>query len=264
MIYPAEDVPRAVEDQEAKSRFIEAMSKLHSEEEIEIAWQARIAKNQFQGLQVSLAIIDDMLKVGPALIGEKNDQQILDWKQCVASVENLWESSAALWRSGRYAPATALAIITLEETAKLAVERVRLLGAEFEGPYSLLNQQGEVVWKPKGNSFLSHGTKHLLAAKSGALINDRLDRLFGIEVIIDFLNSAENHDLEQLKQDCLYLDRKNGSLHSPQDAVDRETAARYVALAGEILTDILPFEEEVAAATKRVQDFEISAGLPFE
>lgn len=152
----------------------------------------------------------------------------------------------------------------MEETGKLAVERVRLVGAEFEKPYSLLNQQGEVVWKPKVNSFRDHGTKHLLAATSGAAINARLDRLFGIELIIDFLSSAENHGLEQLKQDCLYLDRREGSLHSPQDAVDRETAVRYVALAGEILTDILPFPNDSDTAMKRVQNFEISAGLLYE
>lgn len=264
MGYAADDTPLSVENQEAKAQFVKALTGDIPDEFIEIAWQKRVEKDQVRRFQLSIAILFTMLNEGPALVRGDDDQRIASWKKCVASVENSWAASAALWLAGHYAQATALAIITLEETGKLAVERFRLVGVKGAKPYTPLNKQGEKIWQSRSGVFFDHRTKHLLAAMAGAAINSRIDRLFGIDFINEFLESAEHQELELLKQSCLYLDWKEDSLCSPQDASNRETAARWVALAGEIFAEILIEPNSWDAAIKRVQAFEISAGLPHE
>ena len=220
-----------------------------------------VLKQVERRFRVSLFIMDQMLKEGPSLIGEDKSLKESNWNLCVESVFELWEASACLWNNGKFATATALAISALEETGKLAAERMRVAGARSIKFSDDDVRALEEEWNLRRKPFLDHFTKSVLAVMSGALINARLDRVVGIDFVIDFLRMAEEGKLEAIRQQCLYLDVKENLLQRPQDAVSAEVASRYVALAGEVLAEILFDPKDWESRLKIVADFELGAGL---
>ena len=219
-----------------------------------------VVKDQFRRFQMSMVITAQMLEEGPPLVQGDPEQRFRDWQLCVASVEDLWRASAVLWLDGYHAAATALAISTIEETGKLAVERFRLWGADrIVFPESM-----QSLWEARQSQFRDHRTKHVIAAMAGALINARLDRILGLQFINEFLECVERKRLEKFRQSCLYLDRKKGVLQTPKRVIEPMTSARYVALAGEILAEILPDPLEWQRVLERVQAFERAAELPYK
>lgn len=192
-----------------------------------------ISKDQVRRFRISIFIMDQLLKEGPNLIGENKEEHMSEWNLCVNSVFELWEASACLWEFGKYASANALAISTLEETGKLVVERMRLLGPVPHLTDEEITELQE-EWSLRKKPFLDHFTKSVLASMCGSLINARLDRIVGLDFFIKFLAFAEEGKLDAMRQNCSYLDGKDGSLRRPQDAVTPEMASRFVALAGEV------------------------------
>ena len=85
--------------------------------------------------------------------------------------------------------------------------------------------------------------------------------MLGMDFVMAFLDDAEHQRLEAFRQRCLYLDRTDG-LHVRSEAVVPDHAAKYVALAGEILVELVPMPDEWTRILDRVKAFERTAGLP--
>jgi len=172
-------------------------------------------------------------------------------------------SAADLWRGRHYAVAVAIAISTIEEAGKLVAERFRLLGADSMDMSNAAGAGALAQWKPRKQPFRDHFTKHVLATTAAASVNARLDRVLGIDFVIEFLDQAEDQQLERLRQACLYLDRPS-DLHVPDEQMTPASAARYVALAGEIVAELMVEPEDWTRLLDRVRQFERAAGLPDE
>ena len=223
------------------------------------ALEALRAKDGVRRFKVSVAMLSELLEQGPALLRGSQAQREADWARCASSVLALWLTAVGAWQSGSPSVAAALSITCLEETGKLATERWRLWGAEaITAPADVSIHSGQ---RGRRRLFLDHSSKHILAAMSGALINARLDRVLGGEFITRFLDEAEAGRLEGFRQDCLYLDWRDGALHVPAETVTREQAARYVALSGEVLAEIQPDPGAWSRVLERVKEFEQSAGI---
>jgi AbiV family abortive infection protein len=217
------------------------------------------AKDGVRRFKVSVAMLSELLEKGPALLQGGQAQREADWARCASSVLTLWLTAVGAWQSGSPSVAAALSITCLEETGKLATERWRLWGVEaITAPTDVSIHSGGRGRRPL---FLEHVSKHILAAMSGALINARLDRVLGSEFITRFLDEAEGGRLEGFRQDCLYLDRRDGELRVPAESVTSERAARYVALSGEVLAEIQPDPGAWSRVLERVKEFEQSAGI---
>lgn len=230
-----------------------------SEDKMKQIANLSIEKDQTRRFKISMEIMGQMLEEGPALIQGTDLERQNEWKRCMESVLDLWSASVILWKNEHYASATALAITTMEEVGKLCVERFRLFGVE-----KLDIESGDVKhsWRTRKTPYRDHLTKSVMAAMSGALIISRLDRVLGIEFVMEFLDNAENGRIEGIRQDGLYLDRKETNLHSPLETFSKDFAAHYVALAGEIFAEVLPIPEHWETTLAKVVEFEKLAGLP--
>lgn len=258
----AEDVPEEPAGFDVGDVIREINSHLSDDEFAQVR-KKLIKKDQIRRFEISLAILAQLLDEGPALVQGDQDERALEWRRCVAWVEDLWTSAADSWTSGHFAVATALAITTIEEAGKLAVERFRTLGADSMDTTSDAARRVMVQWKLRSRPFRDHFTKHVLAATAGASVNARLDRLLGMDFVIAFLDDAEQQGLEMFRQSCLYLDRTD-SLHVPSEAIAPDNAAKYVALAGEILAEFVIMPDEWARILNRVKMFERTANLTDE
>lgn len=224
-----------------------------------IAVAALRAKDGVRRFKLSVAMLAELLEQGPALLRGSRAQREADWVRCASSVLAVWLTAAGAWESGSPSVAAALSITCLEETGKLAVERLRLRGVEaITAPADV-----EIHATRRGRRplFRDHLAKHVLAAMAGALINARLDRVLGIEFVTRFLDDAEAGKLEGFRQDCLYLGWQDGALHVPAESIASEHAARYVALSGEVLAEIQPEPGAWSRVLERVKEFEQSAGI---
>jgi AbiV family abortive infection protein len=223
------------------------------------ALEALRAKDGVRRFKLSVAMLARLLEQGPVLLRGSQAQRTADWVRCASSVLALWLTAVGAWQSGSPSVAAALSITCLEETGKLAVERLRLHGVEA------ITAPADVDIHPTRRRrrllFRDHLAKHVLAAMSGALINARLDRVLGTEFVTRFLDDAEAGKLEGFRQDCLYLDWQDGALHVPAESITSEQAAPYVALSGEVLAEIQPEPGAWSRVLERVKEFEQSAGI---
>ena len=233
------------------------------EESIEAQAQNMLRrKDAPRRFMVSMFVMNQLLTDGQSLVGNgSQEDRLLNWNLCVDSIFDLWESSTILWLQGKFAIASALAITTIEESGKLAAERMRMAGANKIEISEEDRLKLSSEWNLRNKPFLDHHTKTMLAAMSGALINNRLDRIVGIDFVLDFLANAENGKVEAFRQSCLYLDRKNEALLRPQEFVSADTSSRYVALAGEIFVELLFDPGQWGRYLSKIEDFEIQAGL---
>lgn len=186
----------------------------------------------------------------PGLIAGAPEERIGQWLELFASTEHSWDAAAQLWRGGFSAPATALAVSTLEETAKLAVERFRVAGQRLNASRAQRRR------RPR----YDHRTKHLIVAMQGALTNDRIDRHLGLIHVNDFLGLVERGELEDLRRSCLHAEPGTAGPSIPRNAVGRERSAWIVALAGEVLAEIQFELEERERFLAKVDAFEQAAG----
>lgn len=134
--------------------------------------QALRAKDGARRYKLSVTILSELLEQGPALLRGGQAERAADWDRCSISVVALWLTAADAWRSGAYSIAAALSMTCLEESGKLAVERLRLLGID-RITTSTAEVPSQATPRRRRRLFRDHLTKHVLAAMSGALINAR-------------------------------------------------------------------------------------------
>ena len=149
----------------------------------------------------------------------------------VTHAERLWDDAVSLFTRGSNHTALFLAIVTLEELGKVAIAKVQ----------AVLKTPGAVTVMGVGRNrspLRSHRKKHILAVAAGAVVNSRLDRLVGMDRVVNFIEQAESGDLERQRQDCLYYDIQNGRQHLPYDEVTRAEAELALVVVGELLAEV--------------------------
>lgn len=189
----------------------------------------------------------------PSLLNGANFEECLEqYKALIAHVEKMWAEACQLYGVGNYPLGAFLSILVIEETGKLARLPQDLMFYDAPRPTA----SGAPVDK-------SHRRKHFIAVVSGALINARLDRVLGKEVVRKVLHLAESDELEKIRQSCLYIDVRDGRAVTPNEIIDAERARVLTVLAGEIMMEVLGhFPWEFERMRDSVVAFERSIGMP--
>jgi len=198
----------------------------------------------------------------PLVDADTQKERYNQYQELLFHAEMIWEDSVALFKRGRYATALALAIVSLEEAGKISAARFHIVLPQ-ETLARIRDEARERC--RRGNPFFDHSKKHLLAAGGGALINARLDRIFGLDTVLEFLDDVEAGRIEHLRQSALYVDVDDDGRRLPHELISKEQATRYVVLAGECLAEILGFvPEEWKRLLTKVKQFEEEIGISAE
>ena len=189
----------------------------------------------------------------PSLLSGATFGECLEqYKALIAYVEKMWAEACHFYGVGNYPLATFLSILVIEETGKLSRLPLDLMFYDSPRPTA----SDAPVDK-------SHRRKHFIAVVSGALINARLDRVLGKDVVRKVLHMAESDELEKVRQSCLYIDVRNGRAVLPNETIDAERARVLTVLAGEIMMEVLGhFPWEFERMRDSVVAFERSIGMP--
>lgn len=166
--------------------------------------------------------------------------------------EFLWNDAVLLLRKESYASSVFFAIVAIEEIGKLSVARFQIAvnQGKYPGSTAAVNRQ-------RKNPLYSHQKKHQLAAFSGFAVNNRADRILGLDNITSLLNLAEAGKLEAIRQNCIYSRPESGSVILPLTARQKEDAVFFCTVSGELLAEIGGFEpEEFERLLARVKEFE--------
>ena len=191
---------------------------------------------------------------GPSLISGKTfDECLSQYKTLVAHVERLWADACRHCLEGHYPLAAFLAILAIEEVGKLGRLWTDLLAWD---------RPREATRKDLGMLGRDHRKKHFMGVVSGALINARLDRVFGKKRIKQLLQDVDSGKIEWLRQSCLYIDIADGRTVLPQERITREDARYYCVLAGELWAEVLGhFPWDFKLMQQKVIEFELASGL---
>ena len=202
------------------------------------------------------ATLRDVVQGEKRLIaGESPEDRAAQYEDLVCHIRELWRDAAAAFDRSRYSTATFLAIACMEEVGKGGVARWQLFWDAQPEPSSRRRSRGRGV-------LYSHPKKHLLVAGQGALINARLDHLFGVDRITRFLDDVESGTIEQLRQTALYADHDGTGLLLPERRITRDDALFYTVLAGELMAEVLGVVPETwTILLDEVKGFERAHGL---
>jgi AbiV family abortive infection protein len=228
-----------------------------------------VAKDAGSRFPQFVNVLNELLAKNASLVdGADWAEEYGNYQALVSHAEHLWDDASLLFEHGSYSTALYISIACIEEIGKIGAERFRLAMNEARRSQSasapIHTTQTAKVAKRKGPAY-SHPKKHLLAAGGGALINSRLDRIPGLNAVVKFLEDVEQGKVERLRQSCLYAEVVDGALHIPERATSKEQALFYVALAGELLAEILGFvPSEFERLLAKVKQFEQRQGMEAE
>ena len=186
------------------------------------------------------------------LAGADFDECLTLYKALIAHVESLWADACSLYRGKNYPLATLLSILVIEEIGKLTNLYIDLVFFDVERP------------TPQPRSLDgSHKRKQLIGIFSGALVNARLDRVLGFDVVRKLLNMAQSNGIERLRQDCLYIDVQDGRAVTPRERIGPHRARLLTVFAGEVMAEVLGhFPWDFERMLESVIAFERSIGMP--
>jgi AbiV family abortive infection protein len=186
------------------------------------------------------------------LFGATFEACLEQYKALLGHVERMWADACQFYMGGNYPFAAFFSILVIEEIGKLSRLFEDLI--HYDVPRAVV-QSGTVE--------RNHRRKHFIGVVSGALINARLDRVLGQEVIRKILHQAESDELEKIRQSCLYVDVQDGRAVIPSEAIDAECARVLTVLAGELMAEVLGhFPWEFERLLGNVIAFERSIGMP--
>jgi AbiV family abortive infection protein len=189
----------------------------------------------------------------PSLLSGGTFQTCLaQYKALIVHVERMWGDACQFYTRGNYPFAAFLSILVIEEVGKLARLFQDLMF--YDVPRSA--PQSGIVER-------SHRRKHFVGVVSGALINARLDRVLGKDVIRKILHQAESNELEKIRQSCLYIDVQGGRAVIPSEVIDAECGRVLTVLAGELMAEVLGhFPWDFDRMLDNVIAFERGIGMP--
>ncbi len=167
----------------------------------------------------------DMASNSPSILrGATFEECLAQYLKIMAHLEQLWNDSRDFYRRGHYPLATFTALLLLEEDGKIGLIWHELLA--YDLPRSTVKELSGVGKNDRQKAFI--------AVVAGALINERLDRILGLQAVRQALQDAESGELEKIWQACLYVDYVDGVVTTPDERIDRQRAEFLVVLAGEI------------------------------
>jgi len=206
---------------------------------------------------------NDILINGPHFIcGSSFEEDIQQYISLVRHGELIWRSATLMCASEMYPQALFLAIATIEEVGKIGPSRFHILVRDLARRNGNCRESLKTASKPS-RSFYWHKRKHFLAAVAGALINSRMDRVLGKDIVERLISDAKTGKIEKLRQSALYAEPGPSGPLLPSDLIEKDTATQYVVIAGELLAEILGFEpKEWERLLNMVQEFESSIGYP--
>jgi AbiV family abortive infection protein len=137
----------------------------------------------------------------------------------------LIEESETIFQREGYSTATFLAITAIEETAKVHFGAFTAGGPDLE--------------RRKSNIFYDHGKKLQMAAMPTVFMGRRLQAAIGERALVRLLEMEHSKELLALRESSLYLERRNGALHSARTTIDRDLSRSLVLYAIEVFDDAL-------------------------
>ena len=174
------------------------------------------------------------------------------YKALIGHVEAQWRAASELCLSGNFPLAAFVSILVIEEIGKLTH-----LGDDL-----IWFDAGERRGRGRGVA-RGHRRKQLIGVLTGALVNARLDRVLGLDVVRRILGEAESNVLERTRQSCLYIDIGRGGPVLPEEVVSKERARELTVLAGELMAEVLGyFPWEFDQMLDSVVRFEVALGMP--
>lgn len=186
------------------------------------------------------------------LTGGTFDTCASQYKALIGHVEAQWRAASELCLSGNFPLAAFVSILVIEEIGKLTH-----LGEDL-----IWFDAGERRGRGSGVA-RDHRRKQLIGVLSGALVNARVDRVLGLDVVRRILGEAENNVLERTRQSCLYIDIRSGGPVLPEEVVSEERARELTVLAGELMAEVLGyFPWEFDRMLDSVVRFEVALGMP--
>lgn len=190
-------------------------------------------KKQSERIKKHAIAMGDFLKHGFTVLTGNPEEMIEQLGAYIKHAEGLWENALTMFQKSSYALACFLSIVCIEECSKISF-------GEFQFYHTVIHGKSSVETKPRGRNPLSrHNKKHFVAACSGALVNARMDDIVGVDKITEFIEDCESGKLEKIRQMCLYADvSKEGAIAIPEAIVTKEQAAFYIAVAGQLLSQI--------------------------
>ena len=161
---------------------------------------------------------------------------------------SLWQQATRLYLEGDY-PLAVLAITLLEEVGKLVI------AGNNEKP----------VGKVDKKAFFNHRSKYRYAVGATLFVNSRVTRVYG-HMEAKFASWFREDELFSMRNRCLYLGERQGTLSAPKDSVSKDDVSLLVCIAGESLAEIQGFytgtgPEEWATLLVEVDQFRESIGL---
>lgn len=165
----------------------------------------------------------------PSLLsGASFEACLTQYQALLGHVERLWAEACRCYMTSSYLLAAFISILVIEEVSKLC----RL-------PYDLMFYDVPRAASADGGVHKSHRRKHFVGVISGALINTRLDRVLGKDVIRKILHQAESDELEKIRQSCLYIDLRGDRAVTPAEVIHSDQARTLTVLSGEIMAEVL-------------------------
>lgn len=217
-----------------------------------------VKKNQVERFRQFSDKLSNFLTSGFQVVtGPTQEQMGQQLFAVIKHAEGLWTEAKMLFENSRYSTACFLSIVCIEECAKINFGGLQI---------TLFFTNTVIPFKRSRGKYLlnSHLKKHLMAACSAALVNSRMDRIFGIDKIDSFISDCEEGRLEKLRQSCLYADtdKARQTVLLPMAQISRENALFYTCLAGELLVEEAGIDYSISEGLKnRVKEFEKENGI---
>jgi len=195
----------------------------------------------------------------PVLNAVDIDDGIARYNKCNAYVFDCWRKSLRVCKQGDYALAIFLSILALEEAAKFHQAWYEL----FYNDGKPLNSSKSACETRRNDYKCNHRKKHFVSVISGAMLNHRIERLFGTERVSRFVKMVDGGGLESVRQTCLYATLGDNGPVYPDDVVTRDDAVFYVLFCGEAIGEFIYATPWEYRAFKEEMDKEIEGfGLP--
>ena len=208
-------------------------------------------KNTVKRFNDYMKKVEAIISTRPKILnGDTFEERVDSYEMLVAHVKNTWIKSKKLYLDGDYALSVFLSILVIEETAKMNFAWQDLFKKENNNDVKL------------NEFFTSHKKKLSIGIMSACLINERVDRILGIEFIEEMLKLSEENGFMSLRNSAVYIDYVNGKTVIPNEAIDEELSKKLCVLSGEIMAETVGYSVwHWDDLLKEVNDFEIEVGM---